>query len=48
MKDWKASVRTWERNGYSGSKTKAQKPSSTILEDYRVMEEKIKTKGLFG
>ena len=50
MKDWKASVRTWERNGYSGSKTKApaQKPSSTILEDYRAMEEKIKTKGLFG
>lgn len=30
MKDWKASVRTWERNGYSDSKPKApaQKPSA--------------------
>ena len=25
MKDWKASVRTWERNGYSGNKPKATK-----------------------
>ena len=29
MKDWKASVRTWERNGYdSKSKAPAQKPSA--------------------
>lgn len=30
MKDWKASVRTWERNGYSDNKTAtpAQKPSA--------------------
>ena len=29
MKDWKASVRTWERNGYSDPKgTPAQKPSA--------------------
>lgn len=49
MKDWKASVRTWERNGYdSKPKAQAQKPSSTIMDDYRAMEEKIKTKGLFG
>lgn len=50
MKDWKASVRTWERNGYSGKKATAatQPQSSTIMDDYRAMEEKIKTKGLFG
>lgn len=46
MKDWKASVRTWERNGYD-SKPKAQQ-TSTILDDYRALEEKINTKGLFG
>ena len=49
MKDWKASVRTWERNGYdSKPKAPAQKQTSTIMDDYRAMEEKIKTKGLFG
>lgn len=48
MKDWKASVRTWERNGYSDSKPKAQKQTSTIMDDYRAMEEKINTRGLFG
>lgn len=48
MKDWKASVRTWERNGYSDSKPKAKAQTSTIMEDYRAMEERIQTKGLFG
>ena len=48
MKDWKASVRTWERNGYSDSKPKTQKQASTIMEDYRAMEDKINAKGLFG
>jgi predicted phage replisome organizer len=49
MKDWKASVRTWERNGYSDKpKTTAQKPKSTIMDDYRAMEEKINNGGLFG
>lgn len=48
MKDWKASVRTWERNGYSDNKPKGQAQPSTIMDDYRAMEEKIKTKGLFG
>lgn len=47
MKDWKASVRTWERNGYD-KKPSAKKPASTIMEDYRAMEERINTKGLFG
>ena len=49
MKDWKASVRTWERNGYdSKPKAQAQKPTSTIMDDYRAMEERINAKGLFG
>ena len=51
MKDWKASVRTWERNGYDSkpkAQAQAQKPSSTIMDDYRAMEERINTKGLFG
>lgn len=47
MKDWKASVRTWERNGYD-SKPIAQKASGSIMDDYRAMEERINTKGLFG
>lgn len=46
MKDWKASVRTWERNGYD--KKAPAKQTSTILDDYRAMEDKINTKGLFG
>lgn len=49
MKDWKASVRTWERNGYSDKpKTTAQKQTSSIMDDYRAMEEKINNGGLFG
>ena len=48
MKDWKASVRTWERNGYdSKPKATAQKPSSSIMDDYRKMQEKIDNGGLF-
>lgn len=30
MKDWKAAVRTWERNGYSN--TKASKPNTKAQE----------------
>jgi len=29
MKDWKASIRTWERNGYSNNK-----PQSTFIDDF--------------
>ncbi len=48
MKDWKASVRTWERNGYdSKPKAQAQKQSSSIMDDYRKMQEKIDNGGLF-
>ncbi len=33
MKDWKAAVRTWERNGYSSSKpNKPNKPNTTAQE----------------
>jgi hypothetical protein len=49
MKDWKASVRTWERNGYDGkAKTKTHTQAPTIMDDYRAMEERINKKGLFG
>lgn len=37
MKDWKASVRTWERNGYSKNKTSTT--TTTNLDDPNVMEE---------
>ena len=47
MKDWKASVRTWERNGYDG-KAKTKKQTSGILEDYTRLQEKIDKGGLFG
>lgn len=48
MKDWKASVRTWERNGYdSKPKAQAQKQGSMIMDDYRKMQEKIDNGGLF-
>lgn len=48
MKDWKAAVRTWERNGIDKPKPQSQKTESTIMTDYRALEEKIRTKGLFG
>ena len=48
MKDWKAAVRTWERNGIDKPKPQPQKAESTIMTDYRALEEKIRTKGLFG
>ena len=42
MKDWKASVRTWERNGYSDSKPKASKQKgSSIMDDYERMNDII-------
>jgi predicted phage replisome organizer len=47
MKDWKASVRTWERNGYDKPKAKTQQ-SSGILDDYRRLQEQIDNGGLFG
>lgn len=48
MKDWKASVRTWERNGYD-SKPKATKPqTSGIMDDYRRIQEKIDKGEFFG
>lgn len=46
MKDWKASVRTWERNGYD--KAKAPAKQSSIMDDYRTLQDKIDNGGLFG
>jgi hypothetical protein len=43
MKDWKASVRTWERNGYSDTKkTKKVKDGWSYIDDEidRILEEK--------
>ena len=36
MKDWKAAVRTWERNGFSGKKAKAEKSSDIDLSSFNV------------
>lgn len=36
MKDWKAAVRTWERNGFSGKKAKAEKSSDIDLSHFNV------------
>lgn len=46
MKDWKASVRTWERNSYNDKASQQQ--SGGIMADYRKLEEKIQNGGLFG
>ena len=32
MKDWKAAVRTWERNGYSSNTSRPSKPNTTAQE----------------
>lgn len=46
MKDWKAAVRTWERTSYSDAKPTQQK--SSIMDDYRSLQEEIDNGGLFG
>ena len=47
MKDWKAAVRTWEKTSYNDNK-QAQKQSSSIMDDYRSLQDEIDNGGLFG
>lgn len=43
MKDWKAAVRTWERNGYSDSKPKSEpKEEESFLDQMQRMYDKYK------
>lgn len=44
MKDWKASVRTWEKTSYKESKPI---PKGSIMDDYRTLQEEIDNGGLF-
>lgn len=42
MKDWKATVRTWEKNGYSNFQTKENSFSSSSCLDFEAMEAYIR------
>ena len=44
MKDWKASVRTWERNGYSNKQTRGKSDGWAYIDDEidRIVQEKHK------
>lgn len=43
MKDWKAAVRTWEKNGYSAQQKKS--PNNMAGQDFNASSERIKKSG---
>ena len=45
MKDWKAAVRTWERNGYNSSRPASKQPKETMAERAERLEKEMKADG---
>lgn len=41
MKDWKAAVRTWERNGFSNTATSKQSKQNKAVDDYNAKMERL-------
>jgi hypothetical protein len=42
MKDWKASVRTWEKNGFSGQKKPSKSTNNMVGADFGASNERIR------